>query len=165
MVSSGRRSFSSSTGSTAAGPSSSPDSGSYSPSTSGGVGGFGGSGGADRMVKEELEAAEALADLAHLAMLESSGAESAGNWGQKGKRARKRVKSESPPSRSGLNRLDPPPTCPDLLPQVRLAFWLLYICARVCIFEIIIYFDLNYCFEKGGVETLKEKGNGGFCIG
>ncbi|KAM1184358.1 hypothetical protein ACFX2I_013752 [Malus domestica] len=114
MVSSWRRSFSSSTVSTAAGPSSSPDSGSYSSSTSDGVGG---SGGADRMVKEELEAAEALADLAHLAMRESSGAESGGNWGQKGKRARKRVKSESPPSRSGLNPLDPPPTCPDLLPQ------------------------------------------------
>lgn len=66
------------------------------------------------MVKEELEAAEALADLAHLAMRESSGAESAGNWGLKGKRAKKRVKSESPPTLSGSN---PVPACPDL-PQV-----------------------------------------------
>ncbi|KAB2607757.1 transcriptional activator hacA-like [Pyrus ussuriensis x Pyrus communis] len=129
MVSSERRSFSSSTGSTAAGPSSSPDSGSYSSSTSGGVGG---SGGADRMVKEELEAAEALAVLAHLAMRESSGAESAGHWGQKGKRARKRVKSESPPSRSGLNPLDTPPTCPDLLPQDQAVTGGLQQCEMVC---------------------------------
>lgn len=109
MVSSERRSFSSSTGSTAAASSSSSSSGS---ATGVSVDRFGGA--ADRMVKEELEAAEALADLAHLAMRESSGAESAGNWGLKGKRAKKRVKSESPPGHLGLNPVDPVPTCPDL---------------------------------------------------
>ncbi|XP_050381419.1 uncharacterized protein LOC126798479 isoform X2 [Argentina anserina] len=73
----------------------------------------GGEGAADPvMVKEELEAAEALADLAHLAMRENSGTESAGNWGVKGKRAKKRVKSESPPTPSSSS-----PVVPDLLPQ------------------------------------------------
>lgn len=138
MVSSEGRSFSSSTGSTAAGSSSSPDSGSYSSSTKCAVERFAGSGGGvDRMVKEELEAAEALADLAHLAMRESSGAESAGNWGLKRKRAGKRVKSGSPPSQSGLNPPDPAPTCPDLR-QVRC------LCCLHSFFEIIIYFDLLF---------------------
>lgn len=79
------------------------------------------------MVKEELEAAEALADLAHLAMRESSGAESAGNWGLKGKRAKKRVKSESPPTLSGSN---PVPACPDL-PQDQAVIGPAQ-CERVC---------------------------------
>ncbi|KAK2655164.1 hypothetical protein Ddye_008216 [Dipteronia dyeriana] len=63
----------------------------------------------DRMVEMELEAAEALADLAHLAMRETGTPETANNWGNKGKRVRKRVKSESPSSHSGLdlNLLDP----------------------------------------------------------
>lgn len=95
-------------------PSSSAASSSSSSSSSVSVGG--GEVADPMMVKEELEAAEALADLAHLAMRENSGAESAGNWGLKGKRAKKRVKSESPPTLSGSN---PVPACPDL-PQVGL---------------------------------------------
>ncbi|KAM5559537.1 hypothetical protein ABKV19_020946 [Rosa sericea] len=89
----------------------------------------GGGGAADpMMVKEELEAAEALADLAHLAMRENSGAESAGNWGLKGKRAKKRVKSESPPTLSGSN---PVPAFPDL-PQQDQAVIGPAQCERVC---------------------------------
>lgn len=92
------------------------------------------------MVKEELEAAEALADLAHLAMRENSGAESAGNWGLKGKRAKKRVKSESPPTLSGSN---PVPACPDL-PQVGLStlFYIMYL------FLFLSFFLWTYCKQK-----------------
>ncbi|KAL5743177.1 hypothetical protein ACOSP7_029909 [Xanthoceras sorbifolium] len=69
----------------------------------------------DRMVEMELEAAEALADLAHLAMRETGAPETSTNWGSKGKRDRKRVKSESPSSQSGLdlNLLDPAARSPD----------------------------------------------------
>ncbi|XP_004303007.1 PREDICTED: uncharacterized protein LOC101299496 isoform X2 [Fragaria vesca subsp. vesca] len=107
-------------------PSSSAASSSSSSSSSVSVGG--GEVADPMMVKEELEAAEALADLAHLAMRENSGAESAGNWGLKGKRAKKRVKSESPPTLSGSN---PVPACPDL-PQDEAVIGPAQ-CERVCI--------------------------------
>ncbi|XP_031383592.1 uncharacterized protein LOC116197558 isoform X3 [Punica granatum] len=74
----------------------------------------------DRMVKIEMEAAEALADLAHLA---AGGTESgsrsrnrsrSSSGGKVAGRARKRVKTESSLSHSGLNLVDLSLSRPDL---------------------------------------------------